>query len=39
MRPDSEELRVLACPVCVEFHLEMGLAGPKDIRRLSDEPV
>ena len=39
MRPDSEELRVLACPVCVEFHLEMGLAGPKDIRRLSDDQV
>jgi hypothetical protein len=39
MRPDSEELRVLACPVCVEFHLEMGLCEPKDIRRLSDEQV
>jgi hypothetical protein len=37
MRPDAEELRVLACPVCVEFHLEMGLAEPKDIRRLSDD--
>ena len=37
--PDDEALRVLACPVCVEMYLDSGLAGPKDIRRLSDEQV